>query len=178
MATNHLGHFALTGLLMDALLRAPQARVVTLSSGGYKFGTIDFDDFSWRQRPYHPMKAYGDSKLANLLFTLELQQYFVDKGSKALSVAAHPGLTGTERQQSIGMGGWLTHSLAVPVAKGVRPQLMAATSPHVIPAGFYGPKFALWGAPALQKLKPEVLEQSRRQRLWRYSEVLSGVQFP
>lgn len=178
MATNHLGHFALTAELMPALLNGPHPRVVTLSSGGYKVGQVHYDDFNWEKRPYHRMKAYGDSKLANLLFTLQLQRYFEQKGSSALSLAAHPGLTATERQQSIGIGGWLAHWLATPVAQGCRPQLLAATHPDVVPGGFYGPKYGLWGPPALKSPDPKIVTTSLAKSLWLYSEELTNSRFP
>ncbi|BDY06964.1 oxidoreductase [Ferrimonas sp. YFM] len=178
MATNHLGHFALTGRLMPQLLAAPQARVVTVSSGGYKWGVIDFDDLDWHTRPYHRVKSYGDSKLANLLFMDELQRRFEALGSTALSLAAHPGLTATERQQSIGIGGRLSRCLATPVSKGVRPQLVAATAPEARGGDFWGPAFGLWGAPKRHSLKAEILDREISQRLWSLSEQLTGVHYP
>lgn len=177
MATNHLGHFALTGLLSEILVKTPGARVVTLSSLSYKFGTIDFDDFKWVDRSYNRSKSYGDSKLANLLFARQLQTYFKEKGCDALSVAAHPGLTGTERQQSIGIGGRLARWMAAPVDKGVRSQLMAATSPDVTPGAFYGPRFGIWGAPKALTIKPGKVNDSLARELWTYSQALTGVQF-
>lgn len=178
MATNHLGHFALTGLLSEALLATPDARVVTLSSGGYKVGVIDFDDFKWEKRPYHRIKSYGDSKLANVLFTLELQRYFDQyHPNKALSVAAHPGLTGTERQQSIGVGGWLSRVMASPVEKGVLPQLRAATDLQVQAGDFYGPRFGIWGCPTQEQFNKKALDESLAKQLWEYSEQETGVKF-
>ncbi|WP_028111246.1 oxidoreductase [Ferrimonas kyonanensis] len=178
MATNHLGHFALTGRLMPQLLAAPEARVVTVSSGGYKWGVIDFDDLNWHRRPYHRVKAYGDSKLANLLFMDELQRRFRQLGSPALSLAAHPGLSATERQQSIGIGGWLSRRLATPVTQGVRPQLLAATSADLSGGQFWGPRFGIWGPPRPIALTDEVLDPAIRSRLWTLSEQLTGVQYP
>lgn len=94
---------------------AGRARVVTLTSQAWRSGTIDFDDLDWRRRPYSRGKSYGDSKLANLLFMRALQTRFDDAGAEVLSLAAHPGLTGTERQQSIGVGGLLaTRKLSYP----------------------------------------------------------------
>ncbi|MDN5793655.1 MAG: oxidoreductase, partial [Brevibacterium aurantiacum] len=89
--TNHLGHFALTNLLLPQI----RDRVVTVSSIGHRMGTIDFDDLSWERRPYKPMPAYGQSKLANLLFTSELQRRLTKVGSSVIAVAAHPGLAAT-----------------------------------------------------------------------------------
>lgn len=177
MAVNHLGHFALTGLLSESLIHTPHARVVTLSSGGYKAGTIDFDDFKWKKRTYSRTKAYGDSKLANLLFMHSLQTYFDTQGSNALSVAAHPGLTGTERQQSIGIGGWLSHCLASPVEKGVQPQLMAATSQQTKARDFYGPRWGIWGNPHKIGLDQKAQDAHLAKQLWDYSLELTGVKF-
>ncbi len=178
MATNHLGHFALTGLLAHKLLSTKNSRVVTLSSGAYKSGEIDFSDFKREIRPYSRVKAYGDSKLANLLFAHQLQKYFQSQNANCISVSAHPGLTGTERQQSIGIGGNLARWLASPVEKGVRPQLLAATSPQVEAGGFYGPRFVAWGAPALLKLEPEIITDELAKELWDYSEQVTAVKFP
>lgn len=178
MATNHLGHFALTGLLMPALLAAEQARVVTLSSGGYKVGTIDFEDFHWQRRPYHRIRSYGDSKLANLLFCTELADYFERQGSKALSLAAHPGLTATERQQSIGVGGWLSRVLAAPMSTGVLPQLRAATDPSVKSRDYFGPRFGIRGSAAQQKMDLKKVNKPLARELWQFSEQLTGVSYP
>ena len=126
MATNHYGHFLVTGRLFPLLVGTPGTRVVTVTCAAYRAGVIDFDDLDWRKRPYSRTQSYGDSKLANLLFMRELQRRFDVAGATALSLAAHPGLTGTERQQTIGIGGTLARVLASPVDVGVRPQLRAA----------------------------------------------------
>jgi len=178
MATNHLGHFALTGRLAKRLLATQGSRVVTVSSGAHRAGEIVFDDLDWRTRDYDRVKAYGDSKLANLLFTWRLQRYFEDRSSSAIAVAAHPGLTGTERQQSIGIGGALTRWLATPVVKGVRPQLLAATDPSVRGGDFYGPRFGLLGPPIPLAWNPDEAGRETADRLWRVSEELTGVRFP
>jgi NAD(P)-dependent dehydrogenase (short-subunit alcohol dehydrogenase family) len=175
MAVNHYGHFALTGRLLPRLLRAPAARIVTVSSGGHRAGKIDFDDLAWTKRPYSRTKAYGDSKLANLMFTAHLQTLLQEHGSKALSVASHPGLTGTERQQSIGIGGVLARWAASPVSRGVLPQLRAATDPSVEPCAFYGPRFGIRGAPAKVDFPEIDLDVARR--LWAHTEEVTGVRF-
>jgi len=177
MATNHLGHFALTGKLFDILLNTNNARVVTVSSLAYKAGEINFEDFSWNNRKYDRFKAYGDSKLANLLFMKHLQKQFDKAGSNALSLSAHPGLTATERQQTIGIGGVLAHWLASPVSKGCRSQLLAATGTQVKATQFYGPKYGLLGAPTVLKLKSKSLSDDMAKKLWNYSEQLTGVSF-
>ena len=177
MATNHLGHFALTALLSKALVNTPHARVVTLTSGAYKVGVINYDDIKWQKREYSRVKAYGDSKLANLLFTYELQKYFDKKNFTAQALSAHPGLTATPRQQKIGIGGKLSKYLATPVEKGVAPQLMAATYKHTKANNFYGPRFLIWGSPALQKIKEGVIIQKEAKSLWEYSLKEMGVEF-
>lgn len=96
LGTNHLGHFALTGLLFDVLLNTPGARVVNVSSGGHRFGMMDFDNLMFEdEQGYTPMKAYGRSKLANLLFTYELQRRLEALGVQAQALAAHPGVSDT-----------------------------------------------------------------------------------
>lgn len=177
MGTNHFGHFALTALLMPIILKTPKARVVTMSSGGYKSGNLDFDDLNWENRPYHRVKSYGDSKLANLLFTLKLQQYFEQKGSDAIAVSAHPGLSASPRQQAIGVGGRLTKWLASPLERGSRPQLLAATAEFVKPLDFYGPKYGLDGPPKLAKIKHDQYTQEMADRLWQVSEEIIGTSF-
>jgi len=177
MATNHLGHFALTGILFDMLKNTENARVVTVSSLAYNSGVINFDDFSWNTRKYDRFKAYGDSKLANLLFMTQLQKQFEQAGTSAISVSAHPGLTGTDRQQSIGIGGVFTRWLASPVSKGCLPQLLAATEPSVQANDFYGPKYRLIGVPKQQKLNSKIFNADVAKRLWEYSEELTGVCF-
>lgn len=177
MATNHYGHFALTGRLYQTLISTDQARVVTLSSAGHRLGEIRFDDLDWRKRAYVRDKAYGDSKLANLMFTVRLQQKFAEESVAAISVAAHPGLTGTERQQSIGVGGALARKLASSVDMGCLSQLMAATSSDVRGGQFIGPRFTLRGYPADVTRKLAELDQKVIDRLWRVTEEITGVTY-
>jgi len=175
MATNHLGHFALTAQLLPLIKATHNARVVVVSSLAYKSGVIDFDDLSWKKRKYHRVKSYGDSKLANLLFVAQLNRYFLNQNIAAMAVSAHPGLTGTDRQQSIGVGGRFAKWLASPVEKGVLPQLLAATKPDIKAGDFYGPKFGLKGRPT--KLKLKEFDTQLFERLWTVSEELTGTKF-
>ena len=177
MATNHLGHFALTGLLYDCIKNTPNSRVVTMSSGGHKAGNIDFDDFNWEKRKYSRVKSYGDSKLANMLFVQSLQEKFDTENVNVLSVAAHPGLSATERQQTIGIGGWLTKILAQPVWKGALPALRAATDPNVKPTAYYGPKYGLMGYPDLAQIDQKVFDKTIANKLWKVSEQITGITF-
>jgi NAD(P)-dependent dehydrogenase (short-subunit alcohol dehydrogenase family) len=177
MATNHLGHFALTGLLYEVIKASPNARVLTMSSGSHQLGNINFDDFNWEKRKYDRGKAYGDSKLANLLFVRSLQELFDRENINALSVAAHPGLSATERQQSIGIGGWLSKILAQPVWKGALPALKAATDPNVKAMEYYGPRYGLRGYPSLAKMSKKAFDKKVAKKLWQLSEGLTGVKF-
>jgi len=175
MATNHFGHFALTGKLLPLLLAAENSRVVVVSSLAYKSGTINFDDLNWEDREYNTFKCYGDSKLANLLFVKRLNQFLMNKGASTIAVSAHPGLTGTERQQSIGIGGKLAKWIASPVEKGVRSQLLAAIDPQAEPNDFYGPSYGLIGKP--KKLKLKNFDKQDVSKLWDLSTKVTGVIF-
>ncbi len=177
-ATNHLGHFLLTGLLFETLVATPDARVVTVSSGSYKTAKMHFDDLHWQKRPYARIGSYGESKLANLLFMFALQRRFEAAGASAKSMSAHPGLAATERQQSIGIGGWLSRVIARPVEFGVRPQMMAATEPGLAACSFSGPRFGLWGRPTPAKLSGQAVDVSIQEKLWAISEELTGFQYP
>lgn len=177
MATNHLGHFALTGLLYETIKATPKARVVTMSSGGHKAGQIDFDDINWEKRPYSRTKSYGDSKLANLLFMKRLQDKFQTEQCNALSVGAHPGLSATERQQTIGIGGIITKLLAQPVWKGALPALRAATDPIVEPGSYYGPQYGIAGYPTEASMHASVNDLALAYRLWEYSEEITGIKY-
>ncbi len=178
MATNHLGHFVLTGRLFNLLLETENARVVTVTSLAYRAGAIDFDDFDWSKRKYNKSKAYGDSKLANLLFMYQLQKMFESAGASAKSVAAHPGLTVTERHHSFtGTKLILDKLIASPMGKGVLPQLLAATEPSVQACAFYGPKYGVRGKPKKIILHNNVLNPDLAQKLWDFSEKISGFTY-
>ncbi|MFJ8519551.1 oxidoreductase [Lysinibacillus xylanilyticus] len=175
MAINHFGHFALTGLLIPIIRKTPNSRVVTMSSLSYKFGNIDFDDLNWRKRSYDRAKSYGDSKLANMLFTMELQRYFEEHNISAISVAAHPGLSATERQQSIGMGGRLSKMIAQSVEMGALPALMAGTAPQVKGGELFGPRWLIRGYPTKEKVKPAVYDKKLSEKLWKTTEQITGI---
>lgn len=177
MATNHYGHFALTAGLFDLLCKTAGSRVVTVSSLGYRSGEIRLDDMDWRQRSYSRQRSYGDSKLANLLFTHALQARFDRAGATSLSVAAHPGLTGTERQQSIGIGGLLARWIASPVETGVAPQLRAATDPGAKKRDFFGPRFGLRGAARVISTPSVAQDDGIAEKLWSFTEQATGVKF-
>jgi NAD(P)-dependent dehydrogenase (short-subunit alcohol dehydrogenase family) len=177
--TNHLGHLALTNLL----LRNITGRVVTVSSGAHRYGRIDFDDLNWERRRYRRWPAYGQSKLANLLFTAELQRRLTEAGSPVLSMAAHPGYAATNLQSHSGsrlmefaMGTLGNRLLAQDAASGALPTLYAAVADlpgntFVGPSGFGGTR----GAPAPGARSKAASDAEVARRLWQVSESLTGV---
>ncbi len=177
--TNHLGHFALTARLLDVLRRTRRSRVVTVSSLSHRFGTIDFDDLQWESRPYHPNRSYGQSKLANLLFAYELQRRLARAGIETMSVAAHPGYTGTDLQRSSGILRLLNPLLAMPPWRGALPTLYAATADGVEPGGYYGPGGfgEVRGYPAPVGSSSESTDEAVAAQLWQVSEGLVGLEF-
>lgn len=177
MATNHLGHYMLTGYLMPLIKKTQDARIVTVTSGGYKFGEIDFEDFNWTNRDYDRVKAYSASKLANILFMKELQKRLTKAGIQAISLSSQPGLTATERQQSIGMGGGFSKMMASSLDTGCAPQLAAATELSLKGSSLLGPKILLWGPPALQKITHHGTDDVLARKLWQYTENLTGVTY-
>jgi NAD(P)-dependent dehydrogenase (short-subunit alcohol dehydrogenase family) len=178
--TNHLGHFALTNLLLPDIT----GRVVTVSSTGHRIGRIDFDDLNWERKPYKPWRAYGQSKLANLLFTAELQRRLTEAGSPVLATAAHPGYAATNLQFHSGrrvneivsrIGNRL---IAQDEEGGALPTLYAAVA-DVPPAAFAGPGGFMEqrGAPKLVGRSDAALDADAARRLWDVSEELTGVRF-
>ena len=147
LGTNHLGHFALTGLLLPTLLAAAEPRVVTVSSNAHNFGRMDLDDLFFERRRYSRWRAYGQSKLANLLFTSELQRQAVEHQTALTAVAAHPGYAATNLTSGPAIGAAvLKPVLAVgdrlvgqPDHMGALPQLYAATMPDVMADDYWGP---------------------------------------
>ncbi|MGW3411825.1 oxidoreductase [Streptomyces sp. NBC_00564] len=184
---NHLGHFALTGLLLPALLGTPGARVVTLSSGVHALSNIDITDLN-SERQYRRWIAYGRSKTANLLFTHELARRLATIGSEVVAAAAHPGYAttnlqtagakmegrkGTERLIEIG-----NRVFGQSADAGALPTLYAATAPGVQPDSFTGPSFAMWrGSPAKSWRAGWTLNDLAGERLWEASEELTGVTY-
>ncbi|GHF46854.1 NAD(P)-dependent dehydrogenase (short-subunit alcohol dehydrogenase family) [Deinococcus metalli] len=176
---NHLGHFALTARLLPLLERTPGARVVTVSSIAHRFGHVDFTDPNWHSRPYAPMPAYGQSKLANLLFTAELQRRLTAAGQDVLAVAAHPGWASTGLQGDSSGATLLNRWFAQPAAQGALPTLYAATSPDAVGGGYYGPSgvLELGGTPQRVSEADAAQDRHAARRLWALSEELSGVEF-
>ncbi len=188
IGTNHLGHFALTGLLLDRLRKSEGARVVNVASGAHRMGAIRFDDLNW-ERGYRKWGAYGQSKLANLLFTYELQRRLDGAGARAISVACHPGYAATNLQfagprmegSSVmeylsGLGNRL---LAQNAAMGALPTLYAATSPEVRGGDYIGPDGLgeLRGHPKKVQSNARSRDTEAAKKLWEMSEELTGVRY-
>jgi NAD(P)-dependent dehydrogenase (short-subunit alcohol dehydrogenase family) len=177
--TNHLGHFALCGLLYDHLIRTHRARVVTVSSWGHLYGVIDFENLN-AEKGYDPGGAYAQSKLANLLFTYELQRRFEAAGVTAIAAAAHPGWTATNLAVHWRMVQALTPFIGQKPEMGALPALYAATAPDVRGGEYFGPRG--WGGvrgyPAKVRSSDRSYDPDVAARLWAVSEKLTGVEYP
>jgi NAD(P)-dependent dehydrogenase (short-subunit alcohol dehydrogenase family) len=178
LGTNHLGHFALTGLLLPRLLGRPEPRVVTISSGAHRMGRMNFGDLQGERR-YRKWNAYGQSKLANLLFMRELQRRADAAGAPLRSVAAHPGWSETGLQQHNGPARFLNRFLAQDAEHGALPMLYAATSPDVRGGGYVGPDgiLELHGHPKVVPRSKRAKNAEDAARLWALSEELTGVTY-
>ncbi len=184
--TNHLGHFAFTGAILPALLRADCPRVVTVSSVAAWVGLINWFDPNW-QRLYLRWLAYSQSKLANLLFTAELERRARAAGSQLRAVAAHPGLSAThlyDRNGEKGVSGFLAaipqailFALAQSDHMGALPQLYAATMPDVPGNSYVGPGFEVAGYPRRALRNPLAYRRATARKLWQLSEQLTGVRY-
>lgn len=184
--TNYLGHFALTGLLLPILRPAVRPRVVTLSSIAARNATINFDDLQ-SEHGYKPMAAYAQSKLACLMFALELQSRSKTSGWGVTSIAAHPGIArtnlihnGAGPRSLAGTARSLLWFLFQPSAQGALPGLYAATSPNARGGGYYGPArlAETRGHPAEAIIPKQALDPAATTRLWTTSQALSGVSIP
>ncbi|MDP3859098.1 MAG: oxidoreductase [Stagnimonas sp.] len=190
IGTNHLGHFALTGQLLPRLLATPAARVVTVASVAHRATkALDVEDLNWERRPYSKSDAYAKSKLANLLFMLELDRRLRLAGHGLISVGAHPGYSST----NIGLAGGEAprhplEKLAIRIgnalfaqsaARGALPTLRAAADPEVQGGEYYGPRglFQFAGAPVRVNYHPRAGDPELARRLWARSEQLTGVHY-
>lgn len=176
--TNHLGHFALTGQLLDRLETAEAPRVVCVSSMAHKMGDIYFDNLNagtWYKR----WKFYGQSKLANLMFALELDRRLREKGSKIQVMAVHPGYSATHLQDTVPGGGLFNVLMAQPQKKGCYPSVFAATSDQAESGRYYGPHgfMEMRGMPAEADIRRLARNQRIRERLWDVSEELTGIRY-
>jgi NAD(P)-dependent dehydrogenase (short-subunit alcohol dehydrogenase family) len=188
--SNHLGHFALTERLLPLLLAAPAPRVTTMSSTASSMGRIAFDDLAWEQRRYRPMRAYGQSKLANLLMAFELARIATRRGWNLTSNAAHPGFTRTNLQTSGPMLGRDKPPRLSPtnlpflpfqeVRTGAEPLLYAATSPNAGTGTYYGPSglLELVGPTKPARLPRRSRDEGTARHLWTASEQLTGTSLP
>ncbi len=190
IGTNHLGHFALTGLLLPKMpVGSTHARVVTVSSSAHRMGAIDLQDLNYDHRRYSPWPAYGQSKLANLLFAAELDRRAQRAGWRLRSAAAHPGFAATNLQfagpaiahNPIGrLITKITNALVAQSAQsGARPQLYAATMPDVHSGDYYGPDglFESRGAPKRVGRTNAAQDEATAAQLWDLSEELTGVTY-
>jgi NAD(P)-dependent dehydrogenase (short-subunit alcohol dehydrogenase family) len=186
--TNHLGHFAFTGLLMPSLLAGPGSRVVTVSSNGHRVGRMNFADLQSSQH-YQKFAAYGRSKLANLMFTYELERRLKAAGAQTVAVAAHPGTARTDlarHMSGVSRGamdprfGLLNSWWVQDGAMGALPILRAATDPAAIGGTYYGPggPFQLTGYPIVVRSSSRSLNKEAQRRLWAESEQLTQISYP
>jgi NAD(P)-dependent dehydrogenase (short-subunit alcohol dehydrogenase family) len=183
--TNHLGHFSLTGLLLPRLMETPGARVVTVSSMMHSRGKMDFENLN-SEKKYDPWAAYNLSKLANLLFTYELQRKFEDHGIQAISLATNPGYAATHLSftghEMEGRKSWIrimkvaNQILAQSAEMGALPSLFAATSPEASGGEYIQPQFfTMWGHPKKSISSTASYDQETARRLWNVSEKMTGI---
>ncbi len=180
--TNHLGHAALTWLLLPALRQRPGARVVTVASLAHQYGRMDFDDPNWERRSYTLRGSYGQSKLANILFARELER----RSQDVTSIAAHPGLTATDLTNNMAsahnslllrIGGQISHLFSQSVEMGALPQLYATTAPEARGGEYYGPDGfnGMRGHPAVARMTSAARDDLAASRLWDLTVKLTGI---
>ncbi|WP_206675497.1 oxidoreductase [Solimonas terrae] len=189
LGTNHFGHFALTGRLIDCILATPGARIVTVGSLGHWRGKLDLDDLDYQRTPYVPFAGYANSKQANLLFVTELARRLAAKGSDVIAAAAHPGGADTtikprtdsfkQRFEDAVIAPIARRYLINTAAQGALPTLYVATMPGVQHNDYYGPDgFAgLRGYPAKARRRGNACDPALARRLWALSETLTGVAY-
>lgn len=186
LGTNHLGHFALTGLLFDLLKKTKNSRIVNISSGAHHMGEINFDDLMWEKRIYNKREAYAQSKIANLYFTYELQRKISKAGYSIKAVAAHPGRSNTNLAQHLGniVVNAIIKNVLMPIMtqsakKGALPGIRAAVDPNVKGGEYYGPDGYKERKGFPVKVKSNKLSHDIyiAKRLWGISEDLTGVRY-
>lgn len=186
IGTNHLGHYALTGQLIELIKKTPKSRIVNISSSAHKWGKIDFDNLLFENgKGYTPMKAYSTSKLSNLLFTYELQRKFDAAGVHSMALAAHPGISQTNLFRH--MEGKLIFKIMQPIMglmvqkanMGALPGIRASVDIYVKGAEYYGPKdmFESKGYPVKVTSNEDSYNVEYAKKLWDISEKLTGVKF-
>lgn len=177
--TNHLGHFALTGLVIDLLKQTEDSRIVNVASAAHKAGNLNFDDLNWEKRKYKAWKAYGDSKISNLYFTYELKRKFEKHNINIRVTAAHPGWTATELQRHNGFFRFLNPIFAMEQWQGALPTLRAATDENAESGDYFGPDgWKEWkGYPVKVESNKLSHDESIAKKLWEVSEKLTGVKY-
>ncbi|MFZ9029086.1 MAG: oxidoreductase [Crocinitomicaceae bacterium] len=180
---NHLGHFLLTNLLLPVVTKTQDSRIVVLSSGAHRSGKINFNDLNW-EKDYSKFAAYSQSKLANLMFALDLNQKLEAANHSTIAVAAHPGVARTSLGRHLNK---ILYFLLLPLfylithsaKKGALPTVMAALDPNVKGGEYFGPqgRREMKGAPGRAEIAPQTLDETVRQRLWNVSEELTEEKF-
>ena len=179
MGTNHLGHFALVGLLMPLLKNTKGSRIVVTSSIAHKSGNINFEDLNWEKRKYKTTSAYGDSKIANLYFMHELAHRQMNDSGAPTITTAHPGYTSTDLQRHSLFWRIMNPILSQKVSRGVLPTLRAAIDPEAKSGDFFGPSGfqELKGDPILVKSNELSHDSKKAEKLWDMSEELTGIHY-
>jgi len=184
LGTNHLGPFALTGLLLGVLKTTPKSRVVNVSSMAHSSGEMDFNNLLYENgKNYSPTKAYSRSKLSNLLFTYELQRFFDKNNINSIALTAHPGFSNTNLVEHL-MKKWyyrilkpIIFKMAQSASRGALPQLRASVDPRAKGSDFYGPngRWQMTGYPVIVQPKPKAFDKENARKLWNVSEKLTSV---
>ena len=180
LGVNHLGHFALTQQLVALLQKTPGARIVVVSSLMHHMGKLDFEDLNWAGRPYQPQPAYYASKLANIMFVLELHRRLIAAGSKICVTGAHPGVTRSELTRSMNaVVRTVNPVFASPTENGALPTLRAATDPEARSGSYWGPSrmFETRGPPALARVAKRAKDATNAARLFDVSEKMVGLKY-
>lgn len=189
LATNYLGTFALTGALLPLFPADAPSRIVNVGSLAHRFGRLNLDDLNWEKTPYHEWKAYANSKVAMLSFTLELDRRLRASGSRTIALAAHPGFANTNIHQNSPalqytnpVRKWISQRMLkfVPTAAdAARPIILAASVPDVRGGDYYGPggPLEIGGKPARARINPRALDSDRGRQLWTLSEAMTGSHY-
>ena len=177
--TNHLGHFALTCLLFDLIKKTKDSRIVNVSSGAHRYGNINFDDLHWDNRKYKKWASYGDSKIANLYFTYELQRKLGQNGSETIVTAAHPGWTATELQRHSAFIKIISNISAMKIEQGALPIIRAATDDNAQGSNYFGPDgfMEMRGKPVKVESNKLSHDVAIAKKLWDVSEEMAACQF-
>jgi NAD(P)-dependent dehydrogenase (short-subunit alcohol dehydrogenase family) len=177
MGTNHLGHYALTGHLLPLLTASPGSRIVNVTSMAHRVGNLDFNDLDWERRSYKPVRAYGDSKIANLYFTFELARRLASAGADVTATAAHPGYTATELMRHSSLLRLLNRFFAQSAVVGALPTLRAALDPEATAGAFFGPSgfMQMRGRPVRVECSVRARDRNVAGQLWEFSRLMTGV---